>query len=473
MEDAKHMQERDLLVIGGGPGGYAAAFRAADLGRAVTIVESRETLGGVCLNEGCIPSKALLHSADIISEAREIADFGIHFGAPRIDLRALRARTEKIIESLSSGLAGLAARRRVELVRGRAQFAAADRLAVALHDGASEQWRAKDIIIASGSTALQLPGWPEDSRIWDARAALQLTMLPERLAIVGGGIIGLEMASIYRALGSQVTIIELAGQIAPGCDADAVAVLQRRLRAEGCSIHCDTRVASIDCAAEALSLHCEGSFSGELLADRVIQSVGRRPNSAGLALENAGLAADQRGAIPIDQQCRTALANVFAVGDVTGGQLLAHRAAHQGRVAAEVACGLPSAFDTTLIPSLAYTSPELAWVGIDEAQARERGLAVKTSVFPWAANGRSLAHGRGEGFTKLIYIADDGAADKQRVLGAVIVGQGAGEMISELTLGIEMGAKLEDIAGTVHPHPTRAESIGMAAELALGSCTDL
>ncbi len=468
MEDSKHMQEKDLVVIGGGPGGYAAAFRAADLGRAVTIVESRETLGGVCLNEGCIPSKALLHSAEVINEAREIADFGIHFAAPRIDLRALRARTEKVIETLTGGLAGLAARRRVEVVRGSASFAAADRLEVALHDGSGEQWRAKDIIIASGSSAVQLPGWPQDPRIWDARAALELESVPERLAIVGGGIIGLEMASIYRALGSQVSIVELAGQIAPGCDADAVAVLQRRLQAEGCSIHCDTRVSAIDAAADALTLHCEGAFSGELVADRVIQSVGRKPNSAALALENAGLAADQRGAIPVDQQCRTALANVFAVGDVTGGMLLAHRAVHQGHVAAESACGHLCAFDTQLIPSVAYTSPELAWVGIDEHQAREHGLAVKSSVFPWAANGRSLAHGRGEGFTKLIYSSDD-----QRVLGAVIVGQGAGEMISELTLGIEMGARLEDIAATVHPHPTRAESIGMAAELALGRCTDL
>ena len=464
MED---MIDRDLVVIGGGPAGYAAAFRAADLGREVTLVDPRSTLGGVCLNEGCIPSKALLHCAEIIEEAREISDFGIHFPEPTIDLRALHARTQKVIDTLTQGLAALAKRRSVSVVQAQVHFLEPSLLAID-YDGSAQQWRVRQIILATGSLPVQLPGWPDDPRIWDARAALQLELAPSQLAIVGGGIIGLEMACIYRALGSEVTIVELETQLAPGCDSDAVAVLQRRLVGDGCTIHCNTRVTAVDCDETQLTLHCEGDFTGELHAERAIQSVGRRPNSASLSPENAGLRCDPQGAVTVDSQCRTAQAHIFAAGDLTGGPLLAHRASRQGKVAAEVACDMPSAFDTSLVPSVAYTSPEIAWVGMGEEQARERAPHYKASSFPWAANGRSLAHGRGEGFSKLIYDADSG-----RVLGAVLVGQGAGEMISEITLAIEMGAKLEDLAGTIHPHPTRSESIGMAAELALGCCTDL
>ena len=453
----------DLIVLGAGPGGYACAFRAADLGQRVVLVDPRATLGGVCLNEGCIPSKALLHAANVIREAREMADWGVGFAAPKIDLDALRGKKDGIVAKLTGGLTGLAKRRKVRVLRGAATFTGPHSLDI---DGTA--WTFDQAVIAVGSTPVRLPGWPEDNRIWDSTVALELRSVPPRLAIVGGGIIGLEMATVYAALGSEVTVIEFMDQIAPGADAEAVHILRTAMEHQGVSFHTSTKVTKIKPTKPALVLACDGGFAGEIAADAVIQAVGRRSNGPQVKPEMAGVAMDDRGIIGIDASCRTSAAHIFAIGDVTGNPMLAHRATHQGHVAAEVASGHAAALDTTLIPSVAYTSPELAWVGLTQAQAKNNSVAHGISSFPWAASGRNLASGGGDGLSKLVF-----DAETHRILGATLIGPNAGEILAEVVLAMEMGATLHDIALTVHAHPTLSETIAFAAEKALGTLTDL
>ncbi|MFB9983003.1 dihydrolipoyl dehydrogenase [Mesorhizobium newzealandense] len=461
-------QHADLIVIGAGPGGYAAAFRAADLGRSVVLVDGRSTLGGVCLNEGCIPSKALLHAARVIHEASHIGAWGISFGHPKTDIDALRARKDAIVSQLTDGLGQLARRRKVRVVTGRAAFVRDDELAVTIADGGIERWTFGQAIIAAGSSSMQLPGWPQDSRIWDSTAALELRFVPRRLAIVGGGIIGLEMATIYSALGSSVTVIELAGQVAPGAEADAADLINASLEARSCIVHTGTRVISIKASAKSVRLSCEGGYAGTVEADAVIQAVGRRASTAAIAAVKAGIEVRPDGAVIVDALCRTNRYNIFAVGDITGGPMLAHRATHQGKVAAEVACGHASAFDTAFVPFVAYTNPELAWVGPTTAQLKAAGVAHKVARFPWAASGRNLASGGGDGLTMIAYAPESG-----RVLGATIVGPGAGELLAEVGLALEMGATLTDLALTVHAHPTLSETVAFATERALGRLAEL
>jgi len=453
----------DLIVIGAGPGGYACAFRAADLGRKVVIVDPRSTLGGVCLNEGCIPSKALLHAAQIIREAHEMSDWGIAFSAPSIDLDALRDRKDSVVGTLTSGLTGLAKRRKVQTIRGTASFTDVKTLEI---DGAS--WTFDQAVIAVGSAPVTLPGWPEDNRIWDSTAALELREVPQDLAIVGGGIIGLEMATVYSALGANVTIVELADQIAPGADAEAVQILHAALEAQGVTIHTTTKVSAVKATKKSIILNCEGDLEAKLTAGAVIQSVGRRSNGPNVAPEKAGVEIDGRGIISVDASGRTNVDDIFAIGDVTGNPMLAHRATHQGHVAAEAACGHAAALETSLIPSVAYTNPELAWVGLTTAEAKAKDVAHKTSSFPWTASGRNLASGGGDGLTKLVY-----CPDTHCILGATLIGSNAGELLAECTLAIEMGATLEDVAMSIHAHPTVSETIAFAAERALGTLTDL
>ena len=453
----------ELMVIGAGPGGYACAFRAADLGRKVVMVDPRATLGGVCLNEGCIPSKALLHAAQIIREAHEMGDWGVGFSKPKIDLDKLRGKKDDIVGTLTGGLTGLAKRRKVKTIKGTATFKDAKTVAIEGQD-----WTFDQVVIAVGSAPVQLPGWPKDDRIWDSTAALELREVPKDLVIVGGGIIGLEMATVYSALGAKVTVVELADQIAPGADAEAVRILHAALELQNVTIHIETKVTAVKAAKNAITLTCEGAFSGDLSGNAVIQSVGRRSNGPKVMPENAGIDIDERGIIAVDASCRTNVDGIFAIGDVTGNPMLAHRATHQGHVAAEVASGHAAALDTKLIPSVAYTNPELAWVGQTQAQAKSDGVKHKTASFPWAASGRNLASGGGDGLTKLVY-----CPDTHRVLGATLVGSNAGELLAECTLAIEMGATLEDIGLSVHAHPTLSETIAFAAERALGTLTDL
>ncbi len=469
--------EKDVVVVGAGPGGYSAAFRCADLGRSVDLVDLRGALGGVCLNEGCIPSKALLHATDSLRVVREAEDFGITFGEAAIDIGRLRSRTVSVIESLTGGLAHIAARRKVNHTVAKASFVDGKRIAVKGPD-TDETWLFKSLIIATGSSPVVLQGWPEDERIWDAAAALEVREIPKHLVIVGGGIIGLEMACIYHGLGSKVTIIEATAQLASGCDKAAAQLLHKSLTARGCIIHTSTRVNEVRCLKNSLVVNCDGPLDGSadytagtaltIKASHVLQSVGRSANTKSLNVKKAGVAVDERGQILIDSTGQTNVKNVFAVGDVTGGPMLAHRAVHQGHIAAEVCSGHTADWNDAPVPSVAYTQPEVAWVGISEEQAREANISFGTSTFPWAANGRSLAHGTSEGFTTLVY-----ATDSQRLIGATLVGDNAGELIAEIAHAIEMGSNLVDIAHTIHAHPTRSETIGMAAQLALGLCTDL
>jgi dihydrolipoamide dehydrogenase len=457
----------DLVVIGGGPGGYAAAFRAADLGREVTLIDPRATLGGVCLNEGCIPSKALLHAAESIRRARDIAEWGIGFSQPTLDLDRLRARKDGIVDQLAGGLAQLAKRRKVKIIAGRARFAAADRLNVEV-SSVNRELGFKQAIVAAGSNPVGLPGWPDDPRILNSQGALALENIPGKLVIVGGGIIGLEMATVYSALGSVVTIVEMAEQIVPGADAEAVGILHKATEAHGCMIHCGTKVESVEAGRRELALACSGVYSGTLKADAAIVAVGRRANGHAIGAENAGLTVALDGTVAVDEACRTNIPGIFAVGDITGQPMLAHRATRQGRVAAEAACGLSASFDTVLIPAVAYTDPELAWVGLTAQAAKTGNLPHKVIRLPWAVLGRNQASGGAPGLTKLVWSPDSG-----RLLGATMVGPHAGELLAELVLAMEMGATLEDLALTVHAHPTLSETSALAAELALGTCTDL
>jgi dihydrolipoamide dehydrogenase len=462
-------REVQLLVLGAGPGGYTAAFRAADLGLEVAMVERWPTLGGVCLNVGCIPSKALLHAAKVLDDAKEMAAHGIDFGKPAIDIDKLRAWKGKVVGKLTGGLAGLAKQRKVGIVRGTGRFLS-PWLVEVTHEGKSEKIRFAQCIIAAGSEPVALPFVPKDPRIMDSTGALELPEPMGRLLVVGGGIIGLEMATVYEALGAKVSVVELTPGLMPGCDPDLVRPLEKRLRARYEQILTGTKVTAVAALAAGIEVSFEDAkgVASKQVYDRVLVAVGRVPNGKLVSAEAAGVAVGERGFIAVDKQQRTNVPHIYAIGDVVGQPMLAHKATHEGKVAAEVAAGHKRYFDARVIPSVAYTDPEVAWVGLTETAAKAQGIAVEKGVFPWAASGRSLSLGRDEGFTKLVF---DPAT--QRVLGGGIVGPNAGELIAEVGLAIEMGADAADIGLTIHPHPTLSETVGMAAEAFEGSLTDL
>ncbi|MFA7505673.1 MAG: dihydrolipoyl dehydrogenase, partial [Burkholderiaceae bacterium] len=466
-----------LVVIGGGPGGYAAAFRAADLGLEVVLVERYPTLGGVCLNVGCIPSKALLHTAAVMDEARALASHGIDFGEPKLDLERLRDWKSGVVGKLTGGLAAMAKGRKVEVVRGSARFADPHHLEIELTEGSGRATtgettllRFEQAIIAAGSQAVRLPFLPEDPRIVDSSGALALGAIPKRMLVIGGGIIGLEMGTVYATLGAQVEVVEMLDGLMAGADADLVRVWQKHNAERFARIMLGTRTTGARATAKGIEVSFEGSNAPEqpVVYDLVLCAVGRRPNGREIGAEAAGIAVDERGFIPVDARMRTNVPHVFAIGDIVGDPMLAHKAAHEGHVAAEVAAGQKTHFDARVIPSVAYTDPEVAWVGVTETQARAESIAIGKAVFPWAASGRAIANGRAEGFTKLIF---DEAT--HRVIGGAIVGTHAGDMIGEIALAIEMGADATDIGKTIHPHPTLGETIGLAAELFEGVCTEL
>jgi dihydrolipoamide dehydrogenase len=458
-----------LLVLGAGPGGYTAAFRAADLGLQVAMVERWPTLGGVCLNVGCIPSKALLHAAKVLDEAQEMAAHGIDFGTPTIDIGKLRAWKGKVVGKLTGGLAALAKQRKVEVLRGTGRFLSPHVVEVT-HEGKSQKIRFAQCIIAAGSEPVALPFVPKDPRIIDSTGALELPEPMGRLLVIGGGIIGLEMATVYQSLGAKVSVVELTPGLMPGCDPDLVRPLEKRLKARYEQILTGTKVTAVEALGEGIRVSFEdgkGAASSQLF-DRVLVAVGRVPNGRLINAEAAGVVVGERGFITVDRQQRTNVPHIYAIGDVVGQPMLAHKATHEGKVAAEVAAGHKRFFDARVIPSVAYTDPEVAWVGLTETAAKAQGITVEKGMFPWAASGRSLSLGRDEGFTKLIF---DPAT--QRVLGGGIVGPNAGELIAEVGLAIEMGADAADVGLTIHPHPTLSETVGMAAEAFEGSLTDL
>ncbi|MBG7602074.1 MAG: dihydrolipoyl dehydrogenase [Gammaproteobacteria bacterium] len=460
----------EVLVIGAGPGGYTAAFRAADLGRKTVLIEKYADLGGVCLNVGCIPSKALLHTADVINEAAELTAMGVDFGKPKIDLDKLRAGKQRVVKKLTGGLAGMAKQRKVTTVHGVAQFMDANSVSVATQEG-STTISFDHCIIAVGSRAVQIPQFPnDDPRLIDSTGALALEDVPKKLLVIGGGIIGLEMATVYSTLGSNIDIVEMQNQLMPGADKDLVRPLQKRLAKQVGSIMVETKVAGIKTQKNGLKVAFEGKHAPdkEQLYDRVLVAVGRSPNGHTINTEAAGVNVDEHGFIPVDQHMRTNVAHIYAIGDVVGNPMLAHKATHEAKVAAEVIAGLPSLFDPMSIPSVAYTDPEVAWMGMTEIEAKQQGVEYEKGLFPWAASGRALGIGRDEGLTKLLF-----DADSKRIIGAGIVGPNAGELIGEAMLALEMGADMEDIGLTIHPHPTLVETICLAAEMAEGTITDL
>ena len=465
--EADHRAE--VVVLGSGPGGYTAAFRAADLGLKTILIERYERLGGVCLNVGCIPSKALLHIARVIAEAEEAGGQGVSFGEPQIDLDGLRGWKDSVVDRLTGGLGGLARQRKVEVVRGVASFDGPNLLTVATPDGETTTVAFERCIIAAGSSAARLPGLPDDPRIIDSTGALELHDVPGRLLVVGGGIIGLEMATVYHALGSQITVVELLDGLIPGCDRDLVRPLQRRIEKRYAGIHLETKVTSIEAADDGLRVTFEGDKAPEPQTfDRVLLAIGRRPNGASIGAEKAGVEVDERGFIHVDEAMRTNVPHIYAIGDIVGEPMLAHKATHEGKVAAENAAGHGATFDPRSIPSVAYTDPEVAWTGLTETEAKAQGIEVEKASFPWAASGRALSLGRDEGVTKLLV-----DPESKRVLGAGMVGPNAGELLAEAVHAIEMSADTEDIALTIHPHPTLSETIGFAAEIAEGTITDL
>nr|WP_328805717.1 dihydrolipoyl dehydrogenase [Sabulicella rubraurantiaca] len=460
----------EVLVLGAGPGGYTAAFRAADLGKKVIMVERWPTLGGVCLNVGCIPSKALLHAAKVISETEEMGAHGIRFTAPEVDLDKLRGWKDGVVKKLTGGLSGLARQRKVQVVTGTGRFTAPNQVMVEGADGKRTTIGFDHAIIAAGSEPVTLPFIPhDDPRVIDSTGALALDGVPGRLLVIGGGIIGLEMATVYHALGTKVTIVELMDQIIPGADKDIVTPLAKRIGKQYEAIHLKAKVTKVEAGPDGLTAHFEGgSAPASATFDKVLVSVGRRPNGRLIGAENAGVRVDERGFIPVDRQMRTNMPNIFAIGDVVGQPMLAHKAVHEGKVAAEVAAGRNSAFDARVIPSVAYTDPEVAWVGLTENEAKAKGVKYGKGVFPWAASGRSLSLGRDEGITKVLF--EEGT---ERIIGCGIVGPSAGDLIAEAALAIEMGAEAADIGATIHPHPTLSETVGMAAEAFEGTITDL
>ena len=462
--------QADVLVLGAGPGGYSAAFRAADLGKAVVLVDSSPILGGVCLKVGCIPSKALLHAARVIAETKEMAEHGLAFGEPAVDLDQLRAWKDSVVKRLTGGVAGLAKQRKVKVVTGRGAFASPNHLEVAADDGSRTMVGFEQAIIACGSEPVTLPFIPhEDERVIDSTGALELARVPERLLVIGGGIIGLEMATVYSELGAGVTIVELLDQLIPGADKDLVTPLFKRISERYDAIHLSTKVTGVEASADGLLVRFEGAKAPETATfDQVLVAVGRRPNGRAIGAERAGVAVDERGFIGVDKQQRTNVPHIFAIGDVVGQPMLAHKATHEGHVAAEVTAGLPSYFDVRGIPSVAYTDPEVAWVGVTETEAKAAGVKYGKGRFPGAASGRSLSLGRDEGMTKLLFDEATG-----RMIGAAAVGPNAGELIAETALAVEMGADAADVALTVHPHPTLSETVGMSAEAFEGTVTDL
>ena len=458
-----------MLVLGAGPGGYTAAFRSADLGMDTVLVERYPTLGGVCLNVGCIPSKALLHAAAVIDEAVHAKDYGVTFAAPKIDLDALRGYKEKVVGQLTKGLAGMAKQRKVRTLTGVGRFVSPHEIDVESAEGV-KRVKFQHCIIAAGSQPVKLPGFPwEDPRIMDSTDALMLAEVPKRLLVVGGGIIGLEMATVYRALGSEVTVVELMDQLMPGADPDLVKPLADRLKKLGVGVHLKVKAAEIKAEKKGIKGVFEGDKAPEAgLFDRVLVSVGRAPNGGKIGADKAGVVVTERGFIPVDRQMRTNVPHIFAIGDLVGQPMLAHKATHEGKLAAEVAFGEKKEWVARVIPSVAYTDPEIAWVGVTEGEAKAKGLKVGVGKFPWAASGRAIGIGRTEGFTKLIF---DEAT--HRIVGGGIVGPHAGDLIAEVGLAIEMGCEVADIGHTTHPHPTLSESVGMAAEVFDGTITDL
>ncbi|HZV98710.1 MAG TPA: dihydrolipoyl dehydrogenase [Methylophilaceae bacterium] len=466
----------EVLVLGSGPGGYTAAFRAADLGKKVVLVERYSTLGGVCLNVGCIPSKALLHSAKVITEAEETAHHGVSFGAPKIDLEKLREwKSQDVVAKLTGGLAQMAKQREVTTVTGVGQFTSPKELRVTSADGKITTVSFDNAIIAAGSQAAKIPGVPEDPRIMDSTGALLLEDIPKRLLVVGGGIIGLEMGTVYDAFGSKVSVVELADGLIQGCDRDLVRPLQKRMEKRFEKIMLSTKVAKIESKKDGIHVTFEGENAIEpQVYDRVLVAIGRRPNGKNIGAENAGVAVDQWGFIPVDKQMRTrdnqgnVIPHIFAIGDIVGQPMLAHKATHEGKVAAEVIAGHKVEFQALAIPSVAYTDPEVAWAGVTEIEAKAKGIEIEKASFPWAASGRALSIARTEGATKLIF-------DKEthRLIGAGIVGTNAGELLAETVLAIEMGADAEDLGLTIHSHPTLSETVGFAAEMKEGTITDL
>ena len=459
----------EVVVIGAGPGGYTAAFRAADLGKKVVLVERFPILGGVCLNVGCIPSKALLHVAKVVDEASESAAVGLSFGQPKIDLDQVRAGKQSVVDKLTGGLKGLAKQRKVTVVQGIGKFTNANELLVT-GDGGDTKINFEHAVVACGSSPTKIPNFPyDDPRLMDSTGALELKEIPKKLLVIGGGYIGLEMASVYHGLGSQVSVVEFMPSLLPGADADLVKPLQKRLMAKLANIQLSTKVTGIKPQKNGLKVSFENS-DGEsnALFDRVLVSVGRRPNSAMFDAEKAGIKINERGFVVVDKQMRTSVNNIFAIGDIAGDPMLAHKAVHEGKVAAEVISGMKSAFDPLAIPAVVFTDPEVAWAGLTEAEAKQQGIKYGKGVFPWAANGRSLSLHRDEGMTKILF-----EQETNRVIGVGIVGPGAGDLIAEGVLAIEMGADAEDIGLTIHPHPTLSETMGMAAEVFEGSVTDI
>ena len=458
-----------LLVIGAGPGGYTAAFRAADLGLSVTLVDRWPQLGGVCLNVGCIPSKALLHAARVIEDAESMSVHGIKFQPPEIDAAALMQWKNRIVGKLTTGLASLAKQRKVTVIRGTARFASAHRAEIAGEGGATRVIGFEQCIIAAGSEPALIPGLPDDARVVDSTGALDLDGIPKRFLVIGGGIIGLEMACVYDGLGSEVSVVELTDTLMPGCDRDLVRPLEKRLKSRYAAVLTGTKVTGVAATDKGLTVSFEGKGApAPQLYDRVLCAVGRVPNGRAIRADAAGVTVDERGYVPVDRQMRTNVPHIFAIGDVVGQPMLAHKATHEGKVAAEVAAGQKSAFDARVIPSVAYTDPEIAWVGVTETEAQASGRKLGKGQFPWMASGRSLALNRDEGFTKLLF-----DPDTHRVVGGGIVGTNAGDLISEVALAIEMGATAADVGLTVHPHPTLSETVAFAAEAFEGTLTDL
>ena len=469
--------ECDLLVLGAGPGGYSAAFRAADLGLNVILVERYPTLGGVCLNVGCIPSKALLHTAAVMDEAKTMSKHGISFGDPVIDIDQLRAYKDGVIGKLTGGLAGMAKARKVKVVRGLGRFMDANHVEVNLTAGPGQEAgnqkeviRFQKAIIAAGSQPIKLPFLPDDPRVVDSTGALLLKSIPKRMLVIGGGIIGLEMATVYSALGSKIDIAEMLDGLMAGADRDLEKVWEKHNAGRFDKVMLKTRAAKAEAKADGIHVSFEGDAAPAQpqVYDLVLVAVGRSPNGKKIDVGNAGVAVDDRGFIAVDQQMRTNVPHIFAIGDIVGQPMLAHKAVHEGHVAAEAAAGQKSFFDAKQIPSVAYTDPEVAWAGLTEEQCKAQGIAYEKGLFPWAASGRAIANGRDEGFTKLLF-----DAKTHRIIGGGIVGTHAGDLIGEVCLAIEMGADAIDMGKTIHPHPTLGESVGLAAEAAHGHCTDL
>lgn len=461
----------EVVVIGSGPGGYTAAFRAADLGKKVTLIEYYDTLGGVCLNVGCIPSKALLHAAKVLTETQDTAEMGINFAAPKVDLKKLRSWTEtKVVKRLTGGLGVLAKQRKVTVVNGKAEFVSAHELNVTKADGSKQSIKFDNAIIAVGSSPIRLPFLPDDPRIMDSTGALLLEDLPKELLVIGGGIIGMELGTVYDALGSKVTVVELTDGILPGVDKDLSAPLLKRMQKRFSKIMLNTKVTKVEAKKDGLYVTFEGTDAptAPVRFDKILSCVGRVPNGKAVQADKAGVKVDERGFIPVDKQQRTNIAHIFAIGDVVGNPMLAHKAMPEGKVAAEVIAGKKHFFEPRCIPNVAYTDPEVAWVGVTEQEAKAKGLSYDKGVFPWLASGRALSLGREEGLTKIII---DKASN--RIIGAGIVGTNAGDLIAEATLAIEMGCDVEDVALTIHPHPTLSETICQATEIIDGTITDM